>query len=96
MGTIYYLFENFVFREEGFFVIKIEWIVALIKYLCLSDKPVSYVPQTTDAQRGNSLHCTAEKLTPTQEFLGTAEACFVCHIGPFFRISLIYAFNGCP
>ena len=30
------------------------------------------------------------------KFLGTAEAYFVCHIGPKFQLSLIYAFNGCP
>ena len=36
------------------------------------------------------------KFTPTPKFLGTAEACFVCHIGPNFQISLIYAFFGCP
>ena len=30
------------------------------------------------------------------KFLGMAEAYFVCHIGPKFQISLIYAFIGCP
>ena len=30
------------------------------------------------------------------KFLGTAEASFVCHIGPIFQILLIYAFIGCP
>ena len=35
------------------------------------------------------------KSTPTPKFLATAEAYFVCHIGPNFQISLIYAFNGC-
>ena len=30
------------------------------------------------------------------KFLGTAEAYFVCHIGPNFQIILIYAFTGCP
>ena len=33
---------------------------------------------------------------PTSKFLGTAEAYFVCHIGPTLQISLIYAFIGCP
>ena len=32
------------------------------------------------------------KSTPTSKFLDTAEAYFVIHIGPNFRISLIYAF----
>ena len=36
------------------------------------------------------------KFTPTPKFLVTAEAYFVCHIGPNFQISLIYAFIGCP
>ena len=30
------------------------------------------------------------------QILGTVEAYFVCHIGPMFQISLIYAFIGCP
>ena len=33
------------------------------------------------------------KSTPTTKFLGTAEAYFVCHIGPIFQIYLIYAFT---
>ena len=41
-----------------------------------------------------SLH--GQKSTPTPKFLGTAEAYFVCHIGPNFQISLISAFIGCP
>jgi hypothetical protein len=36
------------------------------------------------------------KSNPNPKFLGTAEAYFVCHIGPKFQISLIYAFIGCP
>ena len=41
-----------------------------------------------------SLH--GRKFTPTPKFLGMAAAYFVYHIGPFFQISLIYAFIGCP
>ena len=37
-----------------------------------------------------SLH--GRKFNPNPKFLGTAEAYFVCHIGPIFQISLIYAF----
>ena len=37
-----------------------------------------------------SLHC--RNLIPNFKFLGTAEAYFVCHIGPSFQISLIFAF----
>ena len=33
---------------------------------------------------------------PNPKFLGTPEADFVCHIGPIFQISLVYAFIGCP
>jgi hypothetical protein len=36
------------------------------------------------------------KLTPTPKFLGAAEAYFVCHSGPIFQISLIYAFIRFP
>ena len=45
-------------------------------------------------RKKTSLH--GRKLTPTPKFLGMAAAYFVCHIGPFFQISLIYAFIGCP
>ena len=31
------------------------------------------------------------KSNPNPKFIGTAEAYFVCHIGPKFQISLIYA-----
>ena len=41
-----------------------------------------------------SLH--SRKFNPNPKFLGTGEAYFVCHIGPIFQISLIYAFIGCP
>ena len=41
-----------------------------------------------------SLH--GRKFNPNPKFLGTAEAYFVCHIGPIFQISLIYAFIWCP
>ena len=45
-------------------------------------------------RKSPALH--GQKSTPTPKFLGTAEAYFVCHIGPNFQISLIYAFIGCP
>ena len=49
--------------------------------------PHSFTSRTTDAERGNSLHrCMAENSLPLPKFLGTAEAYFVCHIGPFFQI----------
>ena len=40
-----------------------------------------------------SLH--GRKFNPNPNFLGAAEAYFVCHIGPIFQISLIYALIGC-
>ena len=58
----------------------------------------SAIVQITDYGRPErkqpSLH--GRKFTPTPNFLGTAEAYFVCHIGPIFQISLIYAFIMCP
>ena len=36
------------------------------------------------------------KIHSHSQILGTAEAYFVCHIGPIFQISLIYAFIRCP
>ena len=45
-------------------------------------------------RKSPSLH--NRKSTPTLKFLGTTEAYFVCHMGPNFQISLIYAFIGCP
>ena len=54
------------------------------------------LPSYTDYGRSErklpSLH--GWKFNP--KLLGTAEAYFVCHIGPIFQISLIYAFIGCP
>ena len=45
-------------------------------------------------RKSPSLH--GRKSTPTPKFLGMAEAYFVYHMGPNFRIFLIYAFIGCP
>ena len=44
---------------------------------------------TTDAQRGNSLHCTEQ--IPTPKFLGTAEAYYVGHISPIFQLHIFKA-----
>ena len=56
-----------------------------------------YMPNTTDyghpERKQPSLH--GRKFNPNPKFLGMAAAYFVCHIGPFFQISLIYAFIGC-
>ena len=45
-------------------------------------------------RKSSSLH--GQKSNSNPKFLGTAKAHFVCHIGPNFQISLIYAFIGCP
>ena len=42
-------------------------------------------------KKQSSLH--GQKFNPNPKFLGTAEAYFVCHIGPIFQISLIYTVN---
>ena len=44
-------------------------------------------------KKSSSLH--GRKSTPNPKHLGKAVAYHVCHIGPNFRISLIYAFIGC-
>ena len=45
---------------------------------------------------GEDIAFTARpKIKYQSQILGTAEAYFVCHIGPKFQISLIYAFIGC-
>ena len=70
-----------------------DFLVILTKYYLLM-----YLVTTTDYGRPErkkpSLH--GRKFTPTPKFLGTAKAYFVCHFGPIFQISLIYAFIGCP
>ena len=54
--------------------------------------------ETTDnghpERKKSSQH--GQKFNPNPKFYGTAKAYFVCHIGAFFQISLIYAFIGCP
>ena len=71
----------------------------LIKFCLLSYLiPAPFLPKgqtarTTDTLRKKpSLH--SQKFNP--KFLGTAEAYFVCHIGPYFHISLTYVFIVCP
>jgi hypothetical protein len=41
-----------------------------------------------------SLH--GRKSNPNPKGLGMAKAYFVCYNDPMFKISLIYAFIGCP
>jgi hypothetical protein len=44
----------------------------------------------------SSVPLHGRKFNPNSKFSGTAEAYFVCHIGPIFQISLIYAIIGFP
>ena len=81
-----YLDRYLVYKRRQYITSSFQW-----------DNILSEGARTTDAQRGNSLHCTARpKFTHIHKFLDTAEAYFVCHIGPIFQVSLIYAFIGCP
>ena len=56
----------------------------------------SYATTDDGHPEGKSPSLHGRKLNPNPKYLGTAKAYFVCHIGPNFQISLIYAFIGCP
>ena len=45
-------------------------------------------------RKQSSLH--GREFNPNPKCFGTAKAYFVCHIGPIFQISLIFALIGCP
>ena len=51
---------------------------------------------TNNFMHGLRSHREEIAYTHTPNFLGMAEAYFVCHIDLIFQISLIYAFIGCP
>ena len=75
------------------------WIAIIFRSTWFLDSAVVHtIVHTTDygrpVRKSPSLH--GQKSTPNPKFLGTAKAYFVCHIGPIFQISLIYAFIGCP
>ena len=79
---------------------KIRWDL-LTTYNIKIRKPNSlltvwYALRTMDTQREKKPSLHGRKFNPNPKFFGTAEAYFVCHIGPIFQISLIYAFIGCP
>ena len=65
------------------------WLLDYIIYLKLRSMFYGHPERKQPSLQGR-------KFTPTPKFLGTAEKYFVCHIGPIFQISLIYAFIGCP
>ena len=64
----------------------------------IRNKQTNFWFQYTDYGRPEgkepSLH--GRKFNPNPKLLGKAAAYFVCHIGPFFQIYLIYVFIGCP
>ena len=77
-----YLIDNLNFPKKIFS----EWIPYTANILITDyGRPVRKSP---------SLH--GRKSNPNPKLLGTAEAYFVCHIGPKFQISLIYALIVCP
>ena len=57
---------------------------------------LSYMPELVGFQSTDYGHLHGRKFNPNPKILGTAEKYFVCHIGPIFKMSLIYAFIGCP
>ena len=63
-------------------------------YISLIDNIVWGIDYGHPERKQPSLH--GQKFNPNPKFLGTAEAYFVCHIGPIFQICLVYAFIGCP
>ena len=90
----YVIFHTFLLRKLS----KVLHLVCSILYISITETIHKVFHSATDYGRPvrklPSLH--GRKLTPTPKLLGTAEAYFVCHIGPNFQISLIYAFIGCP
>ena len=70
----------------------------LLFYINIWSDTTKYISYATNYRRPvrklPSLH--RRKSTPNPKFLSRAKAYFVCHIGPNFQISLIYAFIGCP
>ena len=73
-------------------------ILVTIKFKSREHSFLHQLAQNTDygrpERKQSSLH--GRKFTPTPKFLGMAAAYFVCHIGPFFQVSQIHAFIGCP
>ena len=55
-----------------------------------------YHSRTTDAQRGNSLHCTAENSIPIPNFQVWPKHILSATLAQSFRYFFIYAFIGCP
>ena len=74
------------------------WLKLVFSSFETESPPLRNMDVVTDygrpVRKSPSLH--DRKSNPNPKFIGTAEAYFVCHIGPKFQISLIYAFIGCP
>ena len=77
------------FTEKGYFFLH---LIEVVRMLILIDG-LGHGLRTPDEE----IAFTARpKIISQFQFLGTAESYFVCHIGPKFQNSLIYAFIGCP
>ena len=70
-----------------------QWLTGTKHAICLMNMNEG-MDYGRPARKSPSLH--GRKSNPNPKFIGTAEAYFVCQIGPKFQISLIYAFIGCP
>ena len=90
-----YLVQCFV----GFFETHLYIFFLFIPQHCASRNKKTFVSVCGPTDNGRPVRkwplLQGRKSTPTPKFLSTAEAYFVCHIGPNFQISLIYAFIGC-
>ena len=93
-----HVFINFFNEIECYYLRKNKYTKSVSLNKFVVSKFVKTSDVLTDYGRPDgklpSLH--GRKFTPTPKFLGTAAVYFVCHIGPNFQISLIYAFIGCP
>ena len=95
---LYFLKFKFIFRQKiAVHTEEIRYIWSRITRPNISGifKKITVVTDYGHPAVRKSSSLDGWKSTPTPKFLGTAKAYFVCHIGPNFQISLIYAFIGC-
>ena len=81
---------------RGEFLKENKHVIYWVCYASILVIHASELPSLTDYGRPESKSPSLHgwKFNPNPKFLGTAEADFVCHIGPIFQIPLIYAFIG--
>ena len=97
-------------RRQGFFKDYICFVIVvsfLVVYLikqpdnttCSLGFCQAFIRLSTDygglERKFPSVHGQKFNTNPNPKSLGTTEAYSVCHIGPIFQISIIYAFIGC-